>query len=42
MDELASKLSDQMFLMTLAYLTDIFTKLNEINVHMLGKDKHLP
>lgn len=40
-EELASQFSEQTFLMTLAYLTGIFAKLNEINLHMLGKDKHL-
>lgn len=39
--EVAKKFSDEKFLAKLAYLSDIFGKLNEINLQLQGKDKHL-
>ncbi|KAK7938701.1 hypothetical protein WMY93_002027 [Mugilogobius chulae] len=42
MFELASKFNDEKFVMRLAYLSDLFSKLNELNLHLQGKDKHLP
>ncbi|XP_062250231.1 zinc finger BED domain-containing protein 5-like [Platichthys flesus] len=42
MHELASKFSDGLFLMKLAYLSDVFGKLNELNLQLQGRDKHLP
>lgn len=38
----AAKFSDEEFLMKLAYLSDIFGKLNELNLQLQGRDKHLP
>uniref|UniRef100_A0A8C7Y7X1 DUF4371 domain-containing protein n=1 Tax=Oryzias sinensis TaxID=183150 RepID=A0A8C7Y7X1_9TELE len=40
--EVAEKFSDENFLAKLAYLSDIFGKLNELNLQLQGKDKHLP
>ncbi len=40
--EVASKFRDGQFLMKLAYLSDIFVKLNELNLQLQGRDKHLP
>ncbi|XP_053171455.1 zinc finger BED domain-containing protein 5-like [Scomber japonicus] len=40
--ETAAKFSDENFLVRLAYLSDIFGKLNELNLQLQGKDKHLP
>ena len=40
--EVAEKFSDENFLGKLAYLSDIFGKLNELNLQLQGKDKHLP
>lgn len=40
--EVAEKFSDENFLAKLAYLSDIFGKLNERNLQLQGKDKHLP
>lgn len=40
--DLAEKCSDENFLAKLAYLSDIFGKLNELNLQLQGKDKHLP
>ncbi|XP_051952836.1 zinc finger BED domain-containing protein 5-like [Xyrauchen texanus] len=42
MYEAASKISDEQFLFKLAYLSDVFGKLNELNLQLQGKDKHLP
>lgn len=42
MHEVASKFSDEQFLMELAYLSDIFGKLNELNLQLQGRAKHLP
>ncbi len=42
MYEAASKFSDEEFLFKLAYLSDMFGKLNELNLQLQGKDKHLP
>lgn len=41
-NEVAEKFSDESFLAKLAYLSDIFGKLNEPNLQLQGKDKHLP
>ncbi|XP_057706890.1 zinc finger BED domain-containing protein 5 [Corythoichthys intestinalis] len=38
----AAKFSNDNFLAKLAYLTDIFGKLNELNLQLQGKNKHLP
>lgn len=40
--EVAEKICQENFLMKLAYLSDIFGKLNEINLQLQGKDKHIP
>lgn len=40
--EVARKFSEENFLMKLAYLSDIFGKLNELNLQLQGKDQHLP
>ncbi|XP_030580905.1 zinc finger BED domain-containing protein 5-like [Archocentrus centrarchus] len=40
--EVAEKFCDENFLGKLAYLSDIFGKLNELNLQLQGKDKHLP
>jgi len=42
MHEAASKFSDEQFLMKLAYLSDVFGKLNELNIQLQGRDKHIP
>ncbi|KAM3838159.1 zinc finger BED domain-containing protein 5-like [Diretmus argenteus] len=42
MDEFAGKFADEEFLMKLAYLSDIFGKLNELNLKLQGRDTHLP
>ncbi|KAJ3609889.1 hypothetical protein NHX12_021983 [Muraenolepis orangiensis] len=42
MHEAARKFSDEQFLMKLAYLSDVFGKLNELNLQLQGRDKHLP
>ncbi|XP_060774414.1 zinc finger BED domain-containing protein 5-like [Neoarius graeffei] len=42
MYEAAAKFGDELFLMKLAYLSDVFAKLNELNFQLQGKDKHLP
>ncbi|XP_072229039.1 zinc finger BED domain-containing protein 5-like [Leuresthes tenuis] len=42
MYEAASKFCDEQFLLKLAYLSDVFGKLNELNLQLQGKDKHLP
>ncbi|XP_049322931.1 zinc finger BED domain-containing protein 5-like [Astyanax mexicanus] len=42
MYEAAGKFGDQPFLMKLAYLSDVFAKLNELNLQLQGRDKHLP
>ncbi|KAI4829931.1 hypothetical protein KUCAC02_001591 [Chaenocephalus aceratus] len=42
MYEAASKFTDEHILMKLAYLSDVFGKLNELNLQLQGKDKHLP
>lgn len=39
---ITEKCSDENFLAKLAYLSDIFGKLNELNLQLQGKDKHLP
>ncbi|XP_059375528.1 zinc finger BED domain-containing protein 5-like [Carassius carassius] len=41
-NELAHKFNNNKFLMKLAYLTDIFQKLNELNLQMQGSNTHLP
>lgn len=41
MNELASKFGKEHFLMKLAYLSDIFSKLNQLNLQLQGKDKYL-
>lgn len=41
-NELASKFSDEDFLMKLAYLSDIFEKLNGLNLQLQGNNTHLP
>ncbi|KAL6475825.1 hypothetical protein MHYP_G00168650 [Metynnis hypsauchen] len=40
--EVAIKFGDENFLAKLAYLSDIFGRLNELNLQLQGKDKHLP
>ena len=40
--DLAETFCDENFLAKLAYLSDIFGKLNELNLQLQGKDKHLP
>ncbi|XP_040297427.1 zinc finger BED domain-containing protein 5-like [Bufo bufo] len=40
--DVARKFSDVNFLMKLAYLSDIFGKLNELNLQFQGKNQHLP
>ncbi|XP_068598134.1 zinc finger BED domain-containing protein 5 [Brachionichthys hirsutus] len=40
--EVARKFGDENFLVKLAYLSDIYGWLNELNVHLQGRDKHLP
>ena len=40
--EAASKFRDEQFLLKLAYLSDVFGKLNELNLQLQVKDKHLP
>lgn len=40
--DLAEHFCDENFLAKLAYLSDIFGKLNELNLQLQGKDKHLP
>ncbi len=42
MDELASKFGNEQFLMKLAYLSDIFSKFNQLHLQLQGKDKYLP
>lgn len=42
MYEAARKFSDEQLLLKLAYLRDVFGKLNELNLQLQGKDKHLP
>ena len=42
MHELANKLSDELFLIKLAYHSDVIGKLNELNLQLQGRDKHLP
>nr|XP_061783570.1 zinc finger BED domain-containing protein 5-like [Nerophis lumbriciformis] len=42
MHDAASKFSDEQFLLKLAYLSDMFGKLNELNLQLQGKDKHIP
>lgn len=42
MEELAVKFKDKQFLMKLAYLSDIFGKLNDVNLQLQGRDKHIP
>ncbi|KAI4811017.1 hypothetical protein KUCAC02_013944 [Chaenocephalus aceratus] len=38
----ASKFNDEHFLMKLAYLSDMFVKLNELNLQLQGNNTHLP
>lgn len=38
---LATTFEDEVFLTQLAYLCDIFAKLNQLNVSLQGKDTHL-
>ncbi|XP_050985391.1 zinc finger BED domain-containing protein 5 [Labeo rohita] len=40
--DISGKFRDEQFLMKLAYLSDLFGKLNELNLQLQGKDKHLP
>lgn len=40
--DISGKFRDEQFLMKLAYLSDVFGKLNELNLQLQGKDKHLP
>lgn len=40
--EVAGKSSDEQFLMRLAYLSNMFGKLNKLNPQLHGRDKHLP
>nr|XP_055067936.1 zinc finger BED domain-containing protein 5-like [Misgurnus anguillicaudatus] len=42
MYDAAGKFSDEQFLMKLAYLSDVFGKLNELNLQLQGRDKHIP
>lgn len=42
MEELAVKFKDKQFLMKLAYLSDIFGRLNDVNLQLQGRDKHIP
>ncbi len=42
MNELASKFGNGQFLMKLAYISDIFSKFNQLNLQLQGKDKYLP
>ncbi len=42
MNELASKFGNEQFLMKLAYLSDIFSMFNQLNLQLQGKDKYLP
>ncbi|KAL7377055.1 hypothetical protein ABVT39_020828 [Epinephelus coioides] len=42
MHDVATKFNDEQFLMKLAYLSDVFGKLNELNLQLQGRDKHLP
>ena len=37
-----NKFGEEDFLLKLAYLSDIFGKLNELNLQLQGRDKHLP
>ncbi|KAI2645164.1 Zinc finger BED domain-containing protein 5 [Labeo rohita] len=41
-NELAIKLNNNNFLMKLAYLSDMFQKLNELNLQMQATNTHLP
>ncbi|TKS64936.1 Zinc finger BED domain-containing protein 5 [Collichthys lucidus] len=41
-NELAHTFNNNKFLMKLAYLSDMFQKLNELNLQMQGSDTHLP
>lgn len=40
--ESANRFGDQQFLLKLSYLSDIFEKLNKLNLQLQGRDKHLP
>ncbi|XP_048048380.1 zinc finger BED domain-containing protein 5-like [Megalobrama amblycephala] len=42
MYDAAGKFSDEQILMKLAYLSNVFEKLNELNIQLQGRDKHLP
>ncbi|XP_041844388.1 protein FAM200A-like isoform X1 [Melanotaenia boesemani] len=42
MYEVAAKFADERFMMKLAYLSDIFGKLNDLNLQLQGRDQHLP
>lgn len=42
LNELSSKFSNEQFLMKLAYLSDMFAKLNQLTLQLQGEDKHLP
>ena len=42
MHDVATKFNDEQFLMKLAYLSDVFGKLNELNLQLQGRDTHLP
>ncbi|XP_024145995.1 zinc finger BED domain-containing protein 5 [Oryzias melastigma] len=41
-NELAPKFNNNKFVMKLAYLSDMFQKLNELNLQMQGSNTHLP
>ena len=41
-NELAHRFNNNNFLMKLAYLSDMFQKLNELNLQMQGSSTHLP
>lgn len=42
MNEAARKFGDNQFLMKMSHLNNIFGKLNELNLQLQGRDKHLP
>lgn len=42
MYDASGKFSDEQFLMKLAYLSDVFGKLNELNLQLQGRDKRQP
>lgn len=42
MNDAAAKFTNEDFLLKLAYLSDIFGKLNDLNLQLQGKDKYIP